>query len=53
MNGKLSVNQLIKFILVCIVSTFSILARAEQEFLIKTSKGDIVIETYADGRQSL
>jgi cyclophilin family peptidyl-prolyl cis-trans isomerase len=48
MNGKLSVNQLIKFILVCIVSTFSILAQAEQEFLIKTSKGDIVIETYAD-----
>ena len=48
MNGKLSVNQLIKFILVCIVTTFSFLAQSEQVFLMKTSKGDIVIETYAD-----
>ena len=48
MNGELSVNQLIKYILFFIVTTFSLLAQSEELFVLKTSKGDIVIETYAD-----
>ncbi|NCV54238.1 MAG: peptidylprolyl isomerase, partial [Betaproteobacteria bacterium] len=35
MNGKLSVNQLIKYILFFIVSTFSLLAQSEQLFVLK------------------